>query len=203
MYIENKILENKLEDIRESKNNANKDYSKLFRELRAIEAVYGRNHLNYKQKLCATESLNLNRSFIEGEIRGINWVINHGWDSLEIKGKAEEINGHVKEPINWIPDKEKPNKVTDKGLNVKYHGLKIWPCYFKSTWEGNKLFEIRKNDRNYGVGDILILMEYIKESKEYTGKIIIAQITYITAVNQIKDNVVLGIKVLNKVENDA
>ncbi len=194
MYIENKILENKLEDIRESKNNANKNYSKLFRELRAIEAVYGRNHLNYKQKLCATESLNLNRSFIEGEIRGINWVINHGWDSLEIKGKAEEINGHVKEPINIIPDKE---------LIIKYHGLKVFPCYFKSTWEGNKLFEIRKNDRNYEVGDILILMEYIKESKEYTGKIIIAQITYITAVNQIKDNVVLGIKVLNKVENDA
>lgn len=35
------------------------------------------------------------------------------------------------------------------------HELKTYPKYFQETIEGNKLFEIRKNDRNFQVGDIL------------------------------------------------
>ena len=40
------------------------------------------------------------------------------------------------------------------------HELKTYPKYFKETIEGNKLFEIRKNDRNFQIGDVLLLKEW-------------------------------------------
>ena len=40
------------------------------------------------------------------------------------------------------------------------HELKIYPKYFQETIEGNKPFEIRKNDRHFQVGDVLLLKEW-------------------------------------------
>ena len=40
------------------------------------------------------------------------------------------------------------------------HELKTYPKYFQETIEGNKPFEIRKNDRDYKKGDILEMMEF-------------------------------------------
>jgi len=59
------------------------------------------------------------------------------------------------------------------------HKLKIWPEYFESVSNGTKPFEVRKNDRNYRVGDILVLQEYRKDILEYTGRICVKQVTYI------------------------
>lgn len=36
---------------------------------------------------------------------------------------------------------------------MKVHKLKILPEYYNAQIEGKKNFEIRKNDRNYQVGD--------------------------------------------------
>ena len=47
------------------------------------------------------------------------------------------------------------------------HKLKILPVYFKSVVDGTKTFEVRKNDRNFKSGDIVILQEY--ENNDYTG----------------------------------
>lgn len=48
------------------------------------------------------------------------------------------------------------------------HPLKTWPEYFKVVGR-EKTFEIRKNDRNFQVGDILWLQEW-SEEKGYTGR---------------------------------
>lgn len=48
------------------------------------------------------------------------------------------------------------------------HELKTYPKYFQETIEGNKLFEIRKNDRNFQVGDVLLLKEW--DNIKYTGR---------------------------------
>lgn len=50
------------------------------------------------------------------------------------------------------------------------HYLKTWPDYFKDICSGVKTFEFRKNDRDYQVGDTLILQEYDPDTDEYSGR---------------------------------
>lgn len=62
---------------------------------------------------------------------------------------------------------------------MKEHRLKTINPYFQQVWEGNKKFELRKNDRNYEVGDEVILEEYNSESQKYSGRQIRVIITYL------------------------
>jgi len=48
------------------------------------------------------------------------------------------------------------------------HDLKILPQYFEEVIKGHKRFELRKDDRDYKVGDLLVLREF-KDGK-YTGR---------------------------------
>ena len=57
------------------------------------------------------------------------------------------------------------------------HGLKIAPNYFAKVVTKEKSFEVRYNDRNFQVGDILKLMEYTEGS--YTGRFVYVKVTYI------------------------
>lgn len=77
---------------------------------------------------------------------------------------------------------------------MKKHELKILPIYFQAQLEGKKNFEIRKNDRNYNVGDLLLLEEYNPETQEFTGREIAVKVTYITDYQQRDGYVVLGTK---------
>lgn len=74
------------------------------------------------------------------------------------------------------------------------HELKILPEYFKAQKAGKKNFEIRKNDRNYQIGDWLLLKEYNPKIKEFTGRKVMVEITYITDYQQKNGYVVLGTK---------
>ena len=73
------------------------------------------------------------------------------------------------------------------------HKLKIEPQYFMEVYAKRKTFEIRKNDRDYKVGDTLILREYLKEHRQYTGNILKRKITYITDYAQQENYVVMSI----------
>lgn len=59
---------------------------------------------------------------------------------------------------------------------MKTHVLKIWPSYFQLVVTGQKTFEVRKNDRNFKVGDELLLREW---NGQYTGSFITFRIVYI------------------------
>lgn len=78
------------------------------------------------------------------------------------------------------------------------HELKILPKYFQAVWDGSKTFELRKDDRNYQRGDILVLTEW--DGEKYTGSTIYVKVTYIlqNAENYgLKDGyVILGIREL-------
>ena len=51
----------------------------------------------------------------------------------------------------------------------KTHYLKTWPEFFQAVKEGRKTFEIRANDRDYEVNDILVLEEFDPEQNAFTG----------------------------------
>lgn len=69
---------------------------------------------------------------------------------------------------------------------------------------GAKPFEVRRNDRDYQVGDTVVLHEWNPGSERYTGRKLDRRITYILAGGQFgveQGYVVLGLKV--KAEGDA
>lgn len=62
---------------------------------------------------------------------------------------------------------------------MKIHELKTWPDYFFRVFAGQKNFEIRKNDRDFQIGDTLVLREWSPDTKEYTGREVNKEVTYI------------------------
>ncbi|HAO6751411.1 TPA: DUF3850 domain-containing protein [Listeria monocytogenes] len=70
------------------------------------------------------------------------------------------------------------------------HKLKILPEFFEKKRTVVKAFEIRKNDRNFMVGDTLILQEYV--NGEYTGREYWEDVVYITDYLQKEGIVVMG-----------
>lgn len=52
----------------------------------------------------------------------------------------------------------------------KVHCLKTWPEFYWEVIAGNKTFEIRKDDRDFKEGDMLILQEFDPEEQKYTGE---------------------------------
>lgn len=59
------------------------------------------------------------------------------------------------------------------------HDLKCWREPFSHVWWGAKLFEFRRNDRNFSVNDVLLLREWNEHNRYYTGREIRVRITYI------------------------
>jgi ASC-1-like (ASCH) protein len=73
------------------------------------------------------------------------------------------------------------------------HKLKILPEYFDAVCSGKKSFEIRKNDRDFCVGDMLLLCEYNPE-QGFTGRVADRKVTYMTDYAQQKNYVVMAIR---------
>ncbi|MEK3836505.1 DUF3850 domain-containing protein [Paenibacillus sp. FSL R7-0128] len=75
------------------------------------------------------------------------------------------------------------------------HGLKLVQPHFEAVWERRKPFEVRKNDRDYNVGDELALNEYDPEAQSYGERTAIRTITYILDdTDYVKEGyVILGI----------
>lgn len=61
---------------------------------------------------------------------------------------------------------------------MKIHEVKTLPQYFRPQMYGKKPFEVRYNDRNYQVGDILRQREWIPV-RGYTGTMMDREITYV------------------------
>lgn len=66
----------------------------------------------------------------------------------------------------------------------KIHFVKTWTGYFDDVDSGKKTWELRINDRNYQVGDLVVLMRYDIKLKTYTGHMIEIEITYLYEGNQ-------------------
>lgn len=84
---------------------------------------------------------------------------------------------------------------------MKIHKLKTLHEYFVAQILGIKKFEVRYNDRDYNVGDILILREWNNDIG-YTGTVLYVRVTYILREFEgLKDGfVVLSTEPLTKEE---
>lgn len=56
---------------------------------------------------------------------------------------------------------------------------KTWPEYFEAVLSGKKKYDLRLNDFDVNVGDVLVLEEWDPKTKKYTGRKIEKKITYI------------------------
>ena len=57
--------------------------------------------------------------------------------------------------------------------------MKTPPPFFRAAWDGLKDFEVRRDDRGFEPGDILVLQEYIPEQDALTGYQIVKRIKYL------------------------
>lgn len=61
---------------------------------------------------------------------------------------------------------------------VRVHTLKSWPEFFEPVFKGEKTYELRRNDRDFHVGEDLLLQEYEPKSNTYTGREVRAEIKH-------------------------
>ena len=63
------------------------------------------------------------------------------------------------------------------------HELRTWPAFYQEVVDGQKPFEVRWNDRNFKVGDTLLLKEWdpgpISNPVGYTGRQSLVRVTYV------------------------
>ena len=62
---------------------------------------------------------------------------------------------------------------------------KTWPKFFQKILDGDKTFDMRLADFECNVGDILVLREWDPETKEYTGRVLEKQATYVIKTRDI------------------
>jgi hypothetical protein len=66
---------------------------------------------------------------------------------------------------------------------VRVHELKCWPDFFEKVVAGKKTFEVRRDDRNFMIGDRLLLREFevkpAQEDSDYTGRECTVEVTYV------------------------
>lgn len=72
------------------------------------------------------------------------------------------------------------------------HELKCWPEFFQAVLDGRKTFEIRRDDRGFGAGDVLLLRECSVEG-HYSGRRLTRTVSYVTSFQQREGYVVLAL----------
>lgn len=61
----------------------------------------------------------------------------------------------------------------------RFHLVKSWTHYFDPVERNLKQFDLRKNDRNYLEGDILVMREWDRIMSEYTNRWAARTVTYV------------------------
>lgn len=77
---------------------------------------------------------------------------------------------------------------------MKIHKLKIKDKYYQDLIRGRKLFELRKNDRDYKVGDLIHFVGINGEEYNYNVYIIVYVLKDVPEYGLDKDYCILGIR---------
>ncbi|ELI8100100.1 DUF3850 domain-containing protein [Yersinia enterocolitica] len=111
-------------------------------------------------------------------------------DTTEIAIKAiNKINSLCMQEVRT--DKTYLSMTQEYLSSPKTHQLKILPEYYQAVIEGRKKAELRKNDRDFSIGDYLLLTEWYEDGEVYTGRKVIVEITDITQCDFTTPNFVM------------
>jgi ASC-1-like (ASCH) protein len=66
---------------------------------------------------------------------------------------------------------------------MQNHKCKSWKPFFDAIKNGSKKHDLRINDRNFKIGDIITLQSYDPFAGVYTGEELEVEITYITSTD--------------------
>lgn len=93
--------------------------------------------------------------------------------------EQDKIDRETKKKLREMQQEEKMNNLPSDASESgqKIHQIRLSSKYFDDVCSGKKSFELRKNDRNYKVGDILEMTEF-KDGKN-TGRTVRVAVTYI------------------------
>lgn len=94
---------------------------------------------------------------------------------LDIQKKDNPWRNHVPEAPDVLPT---------GGTGVyRVHALKCQPPFFEDVLIGAKTFELRLNDRDFKLGDVLHLQEYMPDRRssyqEFTGRWLQVEVSYV------------------------
>lgn len=116
-------------------------------------------------------------------------------------GATENASGFYPEDGGSIPPspaipvgEAHAEPLTDTKRAAKIHTLKTWPEYFAAVVDGRKRFELRRNDRDFRVGDCLVLQEFDPTTQTYTREMFSARVTYLTTAYMPDGYVALSIE---------
>ena len=76
-----------------------------------------------------------------------------------------------------------PSKRADRADRAAItHVLKCWPKFFGAINDGEKRHDLRRaGERDFRVGDLMLLREFSPEAEAYTNRDCMVRITYITS----------------------
>jgi hypothetical protein len=81
--------------------------------------------------------------------------------------------------------REAAERTTQRDSVPAEHILKCWPQFFEAILAGFKTHDLRRSDdRDFRVGDTILLREFDPNSETFTGRSFRVKITYITSADQ-------------------
>lgn len=101
------------------------------------------------------------------------------------------------QPTDQFVDTTKMVPTTLSEERLRTHRLKTWPEYFEAVKSGEKTFEIRFNDRDFQVGDMLCLEEWDNKLGVYTGEVCEREVSYVLHGDRFglaQGHVIMGLK---------
>ena len=89
----------------------------------------------------------------------------------------------------------------------KTHALKTWRKMFKAVWDEEKKAEFRVNDRDFQVGDDLLLLEFDEDTGDFlpSARKILARVTHIVEGHSFgipEGYVMMSIRLISKSHGD-
>lgn len=118
---------------------------------------------------CWAEGLSYDGQRVHGGV-WVAWGVDEGGRYREVEfGKFPGADSRPHERVRPTSEDVRP---------AREHELKCWLPFFQAEKDGAKSFEVRRNDRNFRVGDVLRLREYDAAREVYTGREHRARVTF-------------------------